>query len=144
MLAKKYVRSTDEAFGRFLGDQGSAYVHRIEPSPGEAIDVIHQAGGLAVIAHPVHLRAAGERELTSRLKELAEAGLDGVEVWYSEHNAELTDQLWRFCQRSGLAAVGGSDFHGSAKAHIKLGAGRSGMNIPLEVLNRLRSRLHGR
>jgi hypothetical protein len=141
MLGKKYVRSIDEAFGRFLGDEGSAYVRRIEPAPREAIDLIHQAGGLAVVAHPIHLRASGEPELTGRLKELAEAGLDGVEVWYPEHSAQLTDQLWRFCQRSGLAAVGGSDFHGSAKPHIKLGVGRGSLNIPIEILYRLKSRL---
>jgi len=53
----------------------------------------------------------------------------------------MTAQLWRFCQRSGLAAVGGSDFHGAGKEHIKLGVGRGGMNIPLEILHRLKSRL---
>ncbi len=62
MLEKKYVRSIDEAFGRFLGDKGSANVRRIKPEPSDAIRLIHAAGGLAVVAHPVHLRAANEPE----------------------------------------------------------------------------------
>ena len=141
MLHRGYVRSLDEAFGRFLGDTGSAYVQRSEPAPAQAIDTIHSAGGLAVVAHPVHLRAANERQLTARLTELADVGLDGVEVWYPEHTAGLTDQLWRFCCKADLAAVGGSDFHGSAKPHIQLGTGRGSLNIPLEILHRLKSRL---
>ena len=141
MLQRGYVRSVDEAFGRFLGDDGSAHVDRVEPIPQQAIDVIHAAGGLAVAAHPVHLRAANERQLTARLTELADLGLDGIEVWYPEHNADLTDQLWRFCRKADLAAVGGSDFHGSAKPHIKLGIGRGSLNIPLEILHRLKTRL---
>ena len=141
MLEKRFVRSIDEAFGRFLGDNGSAYVKRIEPEPAQAITLIHQAGGLAVVAHPFHLRAADEQELGKKLKDLALLGLDGVEVWYPEHTAEITEQLWRICQRLDLAAVGGSDFHGAAKQHIKLGTGRGGLNIPLEILDRLKSRL---
>ncbi len=141
MLQKEYVRSIDEAFGRFLGDNGSAYVQRIEPAPAQAIELLHGAGGLAVVAHPVHLRAADEQELGKKLKDLADLGLDGVEVWYPEHTAELTEQLWRICQRLDLAAVGGSDFHGAAKEYIKLGTGRGGLNIPLEILERLKSRL---
>lgn len=141
MLEKKFVRSIDEAFGRFLGDKGSAYVQRVEPEPSKAIKLIHAAGGLAVVAHPVHLRAANERELSQKLKDLADLGLDGVEVWYPEHTAGITEQLWRICQRLDLATVGGSDFHGSAKGHIKLGVGRGSLNIPLEILDRLKSRL---
>ena len=141
MLQKSYVRSIEEAFGRFLGDASRAYVQQDEPEPAQAIDAIHSAGGLAAVAHPIHLRAANERELTARLKELADMGLDGIEVWYPEHNADLTDQLWRFCRKADLAAVGGSDFHGSAKTHIALGTGRGSLNIPLEILNRLKSRL---
>ncbi len=141
MLEKKYVRSIDEAFGRFLGDKGSANVRRIEPEPSDAIRLIHQAGGLAVVAHPVHLRSANEQELGKKLKDLVDLGLDGVEVWYPEHTAGMTEQLWRICQRLDLATVGGSDFHGSAKTHIKLGLGRGSLNIPLEILNRLKSRL---
>jgi len=144
MLEKGYVRSTDEAFGRFLGDTGSAYAQRTEPDPAEAIDAIHSAGGLAVVAHPVHLRAKSELELTTRLKLLADVGLDGIEVWYPEHNAVLTDQLWRFCRKAGLAAIGGSDFHGSVRPHISLGIGRGGMNIPIEILHRLKERLNRR
>ena len=141
MLEKRFVRSIDEAFGRFLGDNGSAYVKRIEPEPSEAIELIHQAGGLAVVAHPVLLRAGDERELGKKLKGLADLGLDGVEVWYPEHTAKITEQLWRICQRLDLAAVGGSDFHGAVKQHIKLGIGRGSLNIPLEILDRLKSRL---
>ena len=142
MLQRGYVRSIDEAFGRFLGDDGSAYVQRAEPRPAEAISVIHSAGGLAVVAHPVHLRAKTEQQLTARLMELVDFGLDGVEVWYPEHTAGLTDQLWRFCRKADLAAVGGSDFHGSAKPHIALGVGRGSLNIPLEILHRLKARLN--
>ena len=141
MLQNRYVRSIDEAFGRFLGDEGSAYVHRFEPEPALAIEAIHKSSGLAVVAHPVHLRAADQQQLYDRLSALTEVGLDGIEVWYPEHSPAFTASLWQFCRRNGLAAVGGSDFHGSAKSYIKLGIGRGGLNIPLEILDGLRSRL---
>ena len=141
MLHKGYVSNVNEAFSRFLGDDGSAYVSRIEPEPSDAIELIHQAGGLAVAAHPVHLHAGNEQGMDKKLTGLAALGLDGIEVWYPEHTAKTTERLWQICQRLDLAAVGGSDFHGSAKQHIKLGTGRGNLNIPLEILHRLKSRL---
>lgn len=141
MTAKNYVRSVDEAFGRFLGTEGAAFVRRFEPQPEHAIEVIHRAGGLAVLAHAMHLQAGNQQELAERIGQLAELGLDGLEVWYPEHDAGLTGQLWQLCQRLNLAAVGGSDFHGVGKPHIKLGVGRGGLNIPVEILDRLKQRL---
>lgn len=141
MVEKDYVRSVEEAFAHFLGTDGTAYVKRDEPTPARAIETIHAAGGLAVLAHPVHLQATNERELNRRIEDLADVGLDGLEVWYPEHNTGLTAQLWRICNRLDLAAVGGSDFHGSGKSHIKLGLGRGALNIPVQILDLLKDRL---
>ena len=141
MVEKGYVRSVDEAFGRFLGIDGAAYVKRQEPAPAEAIETIHAAGGLAVLAHAVHLQATSEKELNRRIEDLADLGLDGLEVSYPEHGARLTAQLWRICNRLDLAAVGGSDFHGNGKTHIKLGTGRGSLHIPVQILTLLKARL---
>ncbi len=144
MVEKGYVHSVEEAFARLLGTDGTAYVKRQEPSPAEAIETIHAGGGLAVLAHAVHLRANNERELNRRIQDLADVGLDGLEVWYPEHGARLTAQLWRICNRLDLAAVGGSDFHGNGKTHIKLGTGRGSLRIPVQILTMLKNRLQQR
>ena len=91
----------------FSPENGCAYVSPEYPEVREVIDLIHSAGGLAVLAHP-HVYHSEDlmEELT------ADTSLDGVEVWHPSNNAEQTDQLLAFSREHGLLATGGSDFHG--------------------------------
>jgi 3',5'-nucleoside bisphosphate phosphatase len=125
-----HVASTGEAFDTYLYDDGPAYVHRLKLKPQEAINVIHQAGGVIVLAHPGHART------THFIPQLAELGLDGVEVYYFDHSDEQQAELLALADRYGLIVTGGSDFHGDA-THAELGS----VPVPVEVVGRLKERL---
>lgn len=125
-----HVASIKEAFDNYLHDSGPAYAHRLKLNPQEAIDVIHQAGGIIVLAHPGHART------THLIPLLAELGLDGVEVYYFDHSDEQQAELLALADRYGLIVTGGSDFHGDA-THAELGS----VPVPAEVVGRLKERL---
>jgi hypothetical protein len=125
-----HVASTREAFDTYLRDGGPAYVQRLELEPQEVIEVIHQAGGVIVLAHPGHART------TPLVPLLAELGLDGVEVYYFDHSDEQQAELLALADRHGLIVTGGSDFHGDA-THAELGS----VPVPVEVVGRLKERL---
>ena len=88
----------------------------------DAVAIAAKAGGVAVLAHPGRL-AAGERDRV--LGEAIEAGIDGVEVWHSQHDADLRRSLAGLVERRGLLATGGSDYHGRHKPDVRIGTGRA-------------------
>ncbi len=105
LLRAGHVVSVDDAFRRYLGVQGEAYVPRPAFRPAEAIGMIHDAGGVSVLAHPgMHLTDLVADQLVA-------AGLRGVEVWHPQHGSQAM-QRWRaFARRHRLLETGGSDFH---------------------------------
>ncbi len=142
MLMKKgYVGSYREAFDRFLGDGKPCYVEREKITPKEAIELIHQAKGLAILAHPL-LYHMGEQELKKLIVQCKSDGLDGLEAIYSMNNGAEERQMKELAAEFGLAISGGSDFHGATKPHIDLGIGRGNLLIPEEVLLNLKKLLY--
>ncbi len=142
MLMKKgYVGSYREAFDRFLGDGKPCYVEREKITPKEAIELIHQAKGLAILAHPL-LYHMGEQELKKLIVQCKSDGLDGLEAIYSMNNGAEERQMKELAAEFGLAISGGSDFHGATKPHIDLGVGRGNLLIPEEVLLNLKKLLY--
>jgi len=137
MLARALVRlghvpTTRDAFERYLGEGRAAYVSRRAPSPEDVVGIIHEAGGLASLAHPALL---GHDEW---IPGIASAGLDAIEVYYSEHSAEDTDRYLSLARDLGLAVTGGSDYHGSAHH----GPARLGETVlPAEEFERLTERV---
>jgi 3',5'-nucleoside bisphosphate phosphatase len=125
-----YVTSTQEAFDKYLNDQGPAYVHRLEVKPQEVIDTIHQAGGVIVLSSPEHSKT------TPLTPTLAAQGLDGIEVYYFDHTDEKKIELLELVRQHNLIATGGSDFHGD-KTHAELGS----VYVPPEVLTQLKERI---
>jgi len=107
MVARGYVASKAEAFERFLGSEGAAYVRVPRPTPLEAVRWIHEAGGAAVIAHP---GLYGRDEL---VEALLKAGADGIEVYHSDHGPEDEARYAAMAARFGVIATGGSDYHGA-------------------------------
>jgi hypothetical protein len=86
------------------------------PEPTEIIDAIHEAGGIAVLAHP------GFYDNFELLQELIPYGLDGVEVWHPENSPEQQELLKKIAEENGLVMTGGSDFHGGFNAYpVKIG-----------------------
>jgi 3',5'-nucleoside bisphosphate phosphatase len=140
MVEAGVVRSFDEAFARFLGTGGLAYVPKVKLTPREAIEAIHADGGLAVLAHP-YLLSQQRRHIEAILRDLAALGLDGVEVYYTEHSDKYTTLVAELAQGLGLLMSGGSDFHGAVKPDVALGRGRGGLFVRGELLDAMKRHL---
>jgi len=106
MVAAGYVADVQEAFTRWLGSGCPAFVPRVGPSIESVIQTIHDARGLASLAHP------GRTRIDDRIDALHEAGLDAVEAFHSDHGPEESDRYLQRALRVGLLVTGGSDFHG--------------------------------
>ncbi len=109
-------------------------------TPRQAIDCIHEAGGLATLAHPIQLRCENPAHLATVINHLAEAGLDGLEVWHSDHDEKVAGLMLDLAKKYNLLPTGGSDFHGHHKADVALGRGRKNVQVPVEVLDRLEAK----
>ena len=140
LMKKGVVGSVKEAFDRFLASGKPLYLPKEVLTPQEAIALLHQAGGVAVMAHPglVPLSASA---LAARVASLAEdAGLDGLEAYYSQHSPADTERFVALAHRHGLLLTGGSDFHGAPKPHVPLGIVFQGQPAPRALLDTLRGR----
>ncbi len=134
------VRSMDEAFAHYLGRGKPAWQSRFCYSAAETIAMIHQAGGLAVLAHP------GQLDPTMRIQprlvaELKELRLDGLEAWYPAHPRKMRRALQALASRHGLLVTGGSDFHGANRPGSSLAGGGNGFCPPDGLLDALLARL---
>lgn len=138
LLKKGYIKSRNEAFERFIGDHGPCYVPREKISPNEAIQLIKQSGGVAVLAHPV-LYHLGNDRMNELINLLCDAGLDGIEAIYSTYSLGDELSVRNIASKYNLLISGGSDYHGKNKPDIELGAGRGRLFVPYEVLSNLRN-----
>jgi 3',5'-nucleoside bisphosphate phosphatase len=116
MVAAGYVADTREAFDRWLATGRPAFVPRSGPLPGEVIDIVHRAGGLASLAHP------GQTDVDSHISAYVEAGLDAIELYHPDHDADAVERYRDIASRLKLLATGGSDFHGDADHGCEPGA----------------------
>jgi predicted metal-dependent phosphoesterase TrpH len=133
LIDKNIVGSVWEAFNKYLSKGRSAYVSKKKLPLKRAIDLIHNASGLAILAHPVSLKHRRYKDTEDFLRELKYLGLDGVEAYYSTHTPNFTKYLVNAAQRHKLLVSGGSDFHGKVKPETELGRGRGNLNIPDDV-----------
>jgi 3',5'-nucleoside bisphosphate phosphatase len=108
MIAAGYVADTREAFDRWLATGRPAFVPRSGAPPGEVIDIVHAAGGLASLAHP------GQTNVDSFISAYVESGLDAIELYHPDHDADAVARYRNIASRLNLLATGGSDFHGDA------------------------------
>jgi 3',5'-nucleoside bisphosphate phosphatase len=137
LVSKGYAKSIQDAFNRYIGEGKPAYARKDYLPPMGAVGAIHAAGGLAVLAHPVQLACAGDAELLEYfIKRLCDFGLDGLEVFHSDHTPADVARFTQLADRYHLVPTGGSDFHGGHKA-IGLGS----QKVPLAVFTRLRAAL---
>ncbi len=131
------VKDRETVFRKYLGDGCKCYVPREKITPFEAIRLIQLGGGLAFFAHPVLCHMNHDR-LRSFIKSLKEAGLTGLEAIYSMNAPGDERNLMKFAEEFDLLISGGSDFHGSNKPQIQLGAGKGNLRIPYEILERIK------
>lgn len=129
LVAAGHVADTDEAFSRWLERGRPAFVPRQGPLPADVFARVHEAGGLASLAHPVLVQH------DEWLQGFAAAGLDALEVYHSDHDAAATGHYLALAGRLKLLVTGGSDFHGD-DSH---GAGGPGsVSLPREAYERLK------
>ena len=130
MLKKGYVENINEAFDKYLATGKICYVDKYRLDSKEAIRLINEAGGVAVMAHPVLVKVENNDMLESLVKALKDSGINGIEVQYSDHKPEHVETYMKFAERYGLIMTGGSDYHGTLKKTIALGKGRGDLAVP--------------
>jgi 3',5'-nucleoside bisphosphate phosphatase len=139
LVEKGYARDHQDAFNRFIGEEAPAFVERLAPKAAEAIEAVRLGGGVPVVAHPVRLSISDANQERRAIRELADAGLSGLEVIHSDQSHELQRRYSALAEECALLPTGGSDFHGSAKPNVRLGSGIDGnVSVPREFLDRLR------
>ena len=144
MIQKGYVTTIQEAFDRFLKKDAAAYVAKARLSPAESIALIHEAGGVAVLAHPYQLKLSSYEEVDQLVGELADLGLDGIEAVYSRHSVSERGSYSEIAARHGLLVTGGSDYHGSYKPDISIVTGLGDLDVPYQLLELLKARAAAR
>ena len=131
MHEKGYVPSIKEAFNRYIGRDGPAYVEREKMTPDEVVELITRGGGLAVLAHPADIAA-----LDHLIPRLQRAGLAGLETYYNNYPPDTIARLASMARRHSLIATGGSDYHGiDDLTETPLG----GVAVPPECVDRLQA-----
>lgn len=125
------VSSYQEAFDRYIKKDGPAYVPKAFFEPGEAISMVHRAGGITVLAHPMI------DNMLRHLETLISLGLDGIEVRHPSNSQSDVDRLSKIAARDGLLRSGGSDFHGREGRHGYVGS----QHVPIEFLDIMKQKL---
>lgn len=131
MVEAGVVQNTDEAFEKYLGRNGPAYVERLKVTPQEAVQFIAKAHGIPVLAHP----GWGIRD--EMIPPLIEAGLEGLEVYYPDHQPQEVAHWSAVAAQYGLLLTGGTDFHGGSLAtRATIGS----QYVPADVVEQLKVR----
>src|SRR5688500_2016580 len=127
-----YASTIDEAFKKYISRGRPAFVERAQLTLEECIDLVHQAGGVAVLAHPTFVK-----DVEHVLPRLVSAGLDGIETYYGRYTDETIAAIEKLARKHNLITTGGSDFHGlDALSHAELGS----VDVPVKCLEELERR----
>jgi predicted metal-dependent phosphoesterase TrpH len=130
LLQAGFCSSFDEAFERFLKKNRPAWVPKFKMSAVAAIDLIHDAGGVAVLAHP------GLNHADEVIPAMADAGLDGIECFHTKHSTNTAEHYLEIADELHLLVSGGSDCHGMNKGKPLIGT----IKLPYQHVERLRER----
>jgi predicted metal-dependent phosphoesterase TrpH len=131
-----YVTHAQEAFTRWLGEGGPAYVQYDKFPAADGIRLLRECGAVPVWAHPYLFRGG---TVATVLPELVEAGLMGVEVYHPNHSPSDERKLEELCDRYDLLITGGSDYHGPSGQKGKEGVTLNGLHVPLSLLPPLKA-----
>jgi 3',5'-nucleoside bisphosphate phosphatase len=131
LIQRKVCATLDEAFERFLKKNRPAWVPKEKISAAGALDLIHEAGGLAVVAHP------GLARTEEALPALIEAGIDGIECFHSRHSPSASEFYTSMAEQHDLLVTGGSDCHGMNKGKPLIGS----IKLPYDYVRLLKERL---
>ncbi|MBR2364895.1 MAG: PHP domain-containing protein [Lentisphaeria bacterium] len=142
LIRKGYFQTPRDVFEQCLKRGKRAYVPRQLPSPAEGIRAIHEAGGIAVWAHPVSHNSGGSGRSHVRrcLKKLIPEGLDAIESYYSQFTAAQHEMVMELAEEYSLLSSGGSDYHGKNIPGLALGTGMGDLAVPDDLLFPLEER----
>lgn len=129
LVKEKLIGSLDEAFERYLKKGRPAWVPKTKMSALEGIQLIHQAGGLAVIAHP------GLNRSDEIIPDLVAAGMDGIECFHTKHSTVMSERYLEMAEKHHLLVTGGSDCHGFSKNKPVIGT----VKLPYEHVEKMRA-----
>ncbi len=136
LVEKGYALDVKDAFKKYLGKGKAGYSNEFRISYKEAISLIKNSGGAAILAHCHYLNMDND-EFIEFVKELKSLGLDGLEGYYTEYTKEQSDFYISVAKKLNLKISGGSDFHGAMKPDISIGTGFGNLKIEKELLNNL-------
>jgi predicted metal-dependent phosphoesterase TrpH len=136
LIERGYATDRQDAFDRFIGESGSAFVERHGPTFEEAVSKIHASRGISSLAHPIRLGLSSNPEKESALFDrLRAVGLDALEVWHTDHKPALVKRYASYAEHHGILMTGGSDYHGDNKPNARLG----GVMAPLALVEAMRA-----
>jgi 3',5'-nucleoside bisphosphate phosphatase len=127
LVKERLIGNLDEAFEKYLKKGRPAWVPKTKMSALESVELIHQAGGLAVMAHP------GLNRTDEIIPDLVDAGLDGIECFHTKHSTVMSERYLEIAENYGLLVTGGSDCHGFSKNKPLIGTVR----LPYDHVERL-------
>jgi len=134
MVEAGFCKTADEAFARFLKKNRPAWVPKAKMSALEGVELIHQAGGLAVMAHP------GLNRTDEIIPALVNAGLDGIECFHTKHSTAMSERYLEMADKFHLLVTGGSDCHGFSKGKPIIGT----VKLPYEHVEKLKAKVGSR
>jgi predicted metal-dependent phosphoesterase TrpH len=139
LVERGHVKSRKAAFELLLAKGRPGYADRFRLTAKECIELIRQAGGVSVLAHPatIYLPDDKLKALVGKLKNL---GLNGIEVYYAENRPENRKKFMGWAEQFDLICTGGTDFHGNNTPDIKVGTGFGQLCVPDEVLDNLKAK----
>ncbi len=143
LVKKGYFETVQGAFAKCLKRGTPFYIPRQFLPPDESIRIIHEAGGLAFWAHPLHEKRGDRSFLRKFLKEMMRWGIDGVEGCYSLFTERQQAISQAVAAELGLLVSGGSDYHGSNQPTIALGTGLGNLFVPYDFLTRIKEKKNG-
>jgi 3',5'-nucleoside bisphosphate phosphatase len=150
MIEKGYVKTINEAFDRYLHKNQSAYVEKKRIGCAHAIQLIHDAGGVSVLAHPFYVDLPSHQTLREFVIHLKKIGLAGIEAYYPDHSVDCVKTYLALADELDLIITGGTDFHGAIKPDIQIGIGKGDFKVPYHIYEDLlqeikrRSELHSK
>jgi 3',5'-nucleoside bisphosphate phosphatase len=131
--------SIQDAFDKWLAKGKPGYVEKERLTPARALDLARASGAVPVLAHPLSLGLEGDA-LGRAVEELRDLGLQGLECIYGRYSPEERAALAALAATNRLAVTGGSDYHGTYKPDLLIGTGRGDLDVPDDLLDRLRDR----
>jgi len=131
LVKEKFIGNLDEAFERYLKKGRPAWVPKTKMSALEGMELIHQAGGLAVMAHP------GLNRTDEIIPALVEAGMDGIECFHTKHSTATSERYLQIAEKYNLLVTGGSDCHGFSKNKPLIGT----VKLPCKYVEKMKAKV---